>query len=71
MKVNKRITFKSFDRLFPNQDTMPIGGFGNLIALPMQYDAINNNKNTLFIGEDGKLVNNQFIHLANIKRPAY
>ena len=50
MKVNKRITFKSFDRLFPNQDTMPIGGFGNLIALPMQYDAINNNKNTLFIG---------------------
>ena len=32
MKVNKRITFKSFDRLFPNQDTMPIGGFGNLIA---------------------------------------
>ena len=68
MKVNKRITFKSFDRLFPNQDTMPIGGFGNLIALPMQYDAINNNKNTLFIGEDGKLVNNQFIHLANIKK---
>lgn len=68
MKVNKRISFKSFDRLFPNQDTMPIGGFGNLIALPMQYDAINSNKNTLFIDEDGKLVSNQFIHLANIKK---
>ena len=68
MKVNKRISFKSFDRLFPNQDNMPIGGFGNLIALPMQYDAINSNKNTLFIDEDGKLVSNQFIHLANIKK---
>ncbi len=68
MKVNKRISFKSFDRLFPNQDNMPIGGIGNLIALPMQYDAINSNKNTLFIDEDGKLVSNQFIHLANIKK---
>ncbi|WP_051592870.1 TOTE conflict system archaeo-eukaryotic primase domain-containing protein [Thomasclavelia saccharogumia] len=68
MKINKRISFDSFDRLFPNQDTMPIGGFGNLIALPMQYDAINNNKNTLFIDEDGKLISNQFIHLANIKK---
>ena len=26
----------SFDRLFPNQDTLPAGGFGNLIALPLQ-----------------------------------
>ena len=27
---------ESYDRLFPNQDTMPKGGFGNLIALPLQ-----------------------------------
>ena len=27
----------SYDRLFPNQDTMPRGGFGNLIALPLQH----------------------------------
>jgi superfamily II DNA or RNA helicase len=26
----------SYDRLFPNQDAMPKGGFGNLIALPLQ-----------------------------------
>ena len=26
----------SYDRLFPNQDTMPKGGFGNLIALPLE-----------------------------------
>ncbi|WP_255437786.1 hypothetical protein [Thalassobacillus sp. CUG 92003] len=29
----------SFDRFFPNQDTMPKGGFGNLIALPLQHYA--------------------------------
>ena len=28
--------FKSYDRFFPSQDTMPSGGFGNLIALPLQ-----------------------------------
>ena len=32
-------TLTSFDRLFPNQDSMPKGGFGNLIALPYQYPA--------------------------------
>ena len=26
----------SYDRLFPSQDTLPKGGFGNLIALPLQ-----------------------------------
>ena len=29
-------SLQSFDRLFPNQDVMPKGGFGNLIALPLQ-----------------------------------
>ena len=26
---------RSYDRFFPNQDTLPKGGFGNLIALPL------------------------------------
>ncbi len=30
----------SYDRLFPSQDTMPQGGFGNLIALPLQKGAM-------------------------------
>ena len=30
------ISLKSYDRLFPNQDTLPQRGFGNLIALPLQ-----------------------------------
>jgi len=36
MGMRHEITFKSYDRFFPNQDTMPKGGFGNLIALPLQ-----------------------------------
>ena len=30
------VGFRSYDRFFPSQDTMPTGGFGNLIALPLQ-----------------------------------
>jgi len=30
------VGFDSYDRFFPNQDTLPHGGFGNLIALPLQ-----------------------------------
>ena len=32
----RQLKLRSYDRLFPNQDTMPKGGFGNLIALPLQ-----------------------------------
>jgi superfamily II DNA or RNA helicase len=32
----RQLTLTSYDRLFPNQDTLPKGGFGNLIALPLQ-----------------------------------
>ncbi len=32
----RQISLSSYDRLFPNQDTLPKGGFGNLIALPLQ-----------------------------------
>ncbi len=32
----RQLKLVSYDRLFPNQDVMPKGGFGNLIALPLQ-----------------------------------
>jgi hypothetical protein len=44
------ITFKSYDRFFPNQDTMPKGGFGNLIALPLQKKA-REKGNSVFIDD--------------------
>ena len=33
---SRLLKLSSYDRLFPNQDTLPKGGFGNLIALPLQ-----------------------------------
>lgn len=32
----RQLKLESYDRLFPNQDSLPKGGFGNLIALPLQ-----------------------------------
>ncbi len=32
----RQLSLSSYDRLFPNQDTLPKGGLGNLIALPLQ-----------------------------------
>ncbi|MDH3443798.1 MAG: DEAD/DEAH box helicase family protein, partial [Deltaproteobacteria bacterium] len=36
MERRHQLGLDSYDRFFPNQDTMPKGGFGNLIALPLQ-----------------------------------
>jgi hypothetical protein len=38
MAVRHELSMESYDRLFPSQDTMPRGGFGNLIALPLQHE---------------------------------
>lgn len=48
MAQSRHISFSSYDRLLPNQDTMPSGGFGNLIALPLQGMA-RRNGNSLFM----------------------
>ena len=67
--MNKRheITFKSYDRFFPNQDTMPKGGFGNLIALPLQKDA-RKKGNTVFIDEYFMPFSDQWAFLSSIDR---
>jgi superfamily II DNA or RNA helicase len=38
LEHHHQLGLDSYDRLFPNQDTMPKGGFGNLIALPLQAE---------------------------------
>ena len=48
MARRHELSFASYDRLFPPQDTLPKGGFGNLIALPFQGQA-QENGNTLFV----------------------
>ncbi|MDK9758150.1 DEAD/DEAH box helicase [Vibrio sp. D173a] len=48
MKIHGALSFDSYDRLFPNQDVLPIGGIGNLIALPLQKQA-RLNGNSVFV----------------------
>jgi superfamily II DNA or RNA helicase len=50
MTRRHELRMESYDRLFPSQDTMPRGGFGNLIALPLQHEA-RKQGNTLFVDE--------------------
>jgi len=61
------IQFKSYDRLFPSQDTMPKGGLGNLIALPLQK-AARENKNSEFIDDDFKSYRDQWAFLSTIQK---
>ncbi|HOV13823.1 MAG TPA: DEAD/DEAH box helicase family protein, partial [Spirochaetota bacterium] len=67
--MNKRheITFKSYDRLFPNQDFMPNGGFGNLIALPLQKSA-RTNGNSIFIDDNFLPYQDQWLFFTEIKK---
>ena len=57
----------SYDRLFPNQDTMPRGGFGNLIALPLQHGP-RAKDNTVFVDEDFAPIADQWAYLAGVQR---
>src|SRR5699024_11855693 len=50
-KMNASFSLDSFDRLFPNQDVLPEGGFGNLIALPLQRQP-GLQGNSLFVDEN-------------------
>ena len=50
MERRPGIGLRSYDRLFPNQDTLPKGGFGNLIALPLQGRA-REQGNSVFVDE--------------------
>lgn len=67
--MNRRhgLSLRSYDRLFPNQDTMPRGGFGNLIALPLQHEA-RQSGNTVFIDRDGVPYPDQWEYLDSISR---
>lgn len=61
------ISISSFDRMFPNQDTLPKGGFGNLIALPFQNEP-SKYGNTLFIDRNFILIKNQMQYLSSIHK---
>ena len=62
-----RMDFKSYDRFFPNQDRLPDGGFGNLVALPLQGKA-RKEGNSVFVDENFVAYENQWNYLLEIKR---
>jgi superfamily II DNA or RNA helicase len=61
------IGFDSYDRFFPSQDTMPAGGFGNLIALPFQSRP-REKGNSVFVDDDFRPYNDQWAYLSEIGR---
>ena len=67
MESRHQIGLDSYDRFFPNQDTMPKGGFGNLIAFPLQK-APRANGNSVFIDTEFRPYPNQWEFLASVKR---
>ena len=67
MSRRHEIRFKSYDRLFPSQDTLPKGGLGNLIALPLQK-AARENGNSEFIDENFQPFFDQWAFLSTIRK---
>ncbi|MGH9956473.1 MAG: TOTE conflict system archaeo-eukaryotic primase domain-containing protein, partial [Pyrinomonadaceae bacterium] len=57
----------SYDRLFPSQDTMPKGGFGNLIALPLQHGP-RDGGNSVFVDEELRPYEDQWAYLSSTNR---
>ncbi len=59
----------SYDRLFPSQDTLPRGGFGNLIALPLQREA-RREGNSVFVDDQLRAFpdDQQWAYLASLRR---
>ena len=67
MRHNGRMSFNSYDRFFPNQDRMPEGGFGNLVALPLQGQA-RKSRNSVFVDDDFLAYKDQWAFLYHINK---
>jgi len=66
MTRRHHIGFESYDRFFPSQDTMPKGGFGNLIALPQQKIPAEDG-NSLFIDDNLTPYADQWRYLSGVR----
>ncbi len=67
MERHPDLGLRSYDRLFPNQDTLPKGGFGNLIALPLQGRA-RERGNSVFVDEELRPWPDQWAFLSRVAR---
>lgn len=69
MSREARLSFKSYDRFFPNQDMLPEGGFGNLVALPLQGKA-RKQGNSVFVDENFEPFPDQWAIMQRIEKIA-
>ena len=67
MERRHQLGLDSYDRLFPSQDTMPKGGFGNLIALPMQQ-VPRSHGNSVFLDANFVSYSDQWTFLSSVRR---
>ena len=61
------LSLRSYDRLFPSQDTMPRGGFGNLIALPLQHEPRSAGR-SVFVDAQLRQYPDQWAYLSSVGR---
>lgn len=67
MSERHKLSFTSYDRLFPNQDILPKGGFGNLIALPLQGQAARQGY-SCFVDHEWQAYSDQCAYLSHLHR---
>jgi hypothetical protein len=67
MERRPDLGFDSYDRFFPNQDTLPQGGFGNLVALPLQKKA-RKSGNSVFVDAQWLAYPDQWSFLSAIRK---
>ena len=67
MTVRAELDLASYDRLFPAQDFMPKGSFGNLIALPLQGESRRNGA-TVFLDDSLEAFDDQWAFLSGVRR---
>jgi superfamily II DNA or RNA helicase len=65
----RQLKLTSYDRLFPNQDTMPKGGFGSLIALPLQKTPRESGR-SMFVNDGLQPYPDQWAFLASVQAMA-
>ena len=63
----RQLTLSSYDRFFPNQDTLPKGGFGNLIALPLQKKPRENGF-SVFVDDQFQPYPDQWLFLLSVEK---
>ena len=67
MNRDGRMSLQSYDRFFPNQDHLPDGGLGNLVALPLQGKA-RRNLNSVFVDENFLAYKDQWSFLYSVRK---